>query len=427
MRFLTDLAKGSLIYFFGSAANAVLPLVLLPVLTRYLKPQDYGIVTNANVLTQIAVVITGVNAYGLIARNFFDADHNKLSQLISVSSILAAILSILLLGGSWVLRFPISKFAEFPANWLPAIVFLSFATVIQGNYLALLQARKEPLRFITNQTVCNLVNMGLSIWLVVGFGMKWEGRIWALIASMAAVLFISLWGFTGRLHLLKFTFSRTALKELLDFGLPLIPHVIGGLIITMAARLFLDHMVSVAETGLFSVAYNLAAPMAMVIGAANKAYLPVLFEMLSHEATLNKLTLSRWLLLVAAALLLGSIIYGFVVKWLLPFIVGPKFIESGNYIIWLSLAMAVQGVYFIFGNFVVYSKKTYLLSWRADFLGAIVMLISCPILIHFLGGIGSAIATTLAFSVSTLGCIWASKHAYPMPWRQGLTTLLFKQ
>ncbi|MEO6054317.1 MAG: oligosaccharide flippase family protein [Chthoniobacterales bacterium] len=425
MRRIADLAKGSLIYFFGSAANALLPLVLLPLLTRYLKPEDYGIIATANVLIQVALVLIGLNAYGLIARNYFDKDENRLANLISASTILTVILSVILLGGSWLLRVPISKFAEFPATWLPAIVFLSFATVIQNNYLSLLQARKEPFRFIANQTVSNLVNMGISVWLVVGFGMRWEGRMWALIASLFSVLLMSLWGFSGRLHLLRFSFRRDALKELLHFGVPLIPHVIGGLVLTMSARLFLNHMASIAETGLFSVAYGLASPMAMIIGAGNKAYIPALFEMLSHEETLNKRALCRWLLLACIVLLVGSVIYGLVMQLAITFLLGPKFQGSGIYLVWLSLAMAVQGVYYIFSNFVIYSKKTHLLGWRGDFLGAIVMLIMCPLLIHLMGGVGSAVATVLATAVSTFGCIWAARHAYPMPWGKAITSLIF--
>ncbi|MEO8204789.1 MAG: polysaccharide biosynthesis C-terminal domain-containing protein [Chthoniobacterales bacterium] len=430
MRHIADLAKGSLIYFLGSAANAVLPLLLLPILTRpeppYLTVGDSGIVTIASdVLLPIIIVVTGFNAYGLLARNFFDKDETKLSQLLSVSCILAAVISFFLLIVCWFAQAPLAQFFEFPARWFPAVIFLSFATVIQNNYLALLQARKEPFRFIANQTISNIINIGFSLWLLIGFDMHWQGRIWALIAAMTSVLLISLWGLHGRLHLLKFTFHWDALKELLAFGVPLIPHVAGGLIMAVSARFFLNRMVSIDETGLFGIAYRFTTPIAMVVGAANKAYLPALFEILSHEKTLNKFSLCRWLILAGLGLVIGGFIYALVIKAILPIFVGVSFLKAGNYLVWLSLTMSFQGLYFIFSNLVIYSKKTHLLSWRADFLGAIAMLALCPLLIHFIGAVGAAVATMLATLVSTIGCIWAAKRAYPMPWGKAIASLIF--
>jgi hypothetical protein len=90
----------------------------------------------------------------------------------------------------------------------------------------------------------------------------------------------------------------------------------------------------------------------------------------------------------------------------------------------MALTYAVQGIYFIFGNFVVYAKRTTLLSWRADFFGGIVLIIFCPILIQLNGPIGAAQATCLAFIASTLGCISAARTAFPMPWWPAFSSLL---
>ena len=51
----------------------------------------------------------------------------------------------------------------------------------------------------------------------------------------------------------------------------------------------------------------------------------------------------------------------------------------------------MQGVYFIFGNFVIYSKKTSLMTWRADFLGGIATIILCPLIIKLNGPIKDSV------------------------------------
>jgi hypothetical protein len=87
------------------------------------------------------------------------------------------------------------------------------------------------------------------------------------------------------------------------------------------------------------------------------------------------------------------------------------------------MAFAMQGVYFIFGNFVNYSKRTSLIAWRADFLGGSVTMVACPFLIHLNGAIGAAQAMLVGFTVSCIGCFAASRIAFPMPWKEAFFSL----
>ncbi len=325
------------------------------------------------------------------------------------------LLSLSVLAGPW-----IQRLTDFPAAWLWSLALWAWFGVIQTNYLSLLQVRKEASRFVANNLVGSFLNMLFSIVLVVSFHMDWRGRLWAQVLAGVFMAALCLWGFGKRLHLLSPKMDFGALQTILRFGIPLIPHTIGGLVMTMVARLALNHMASVAETGLFSVAYNLASPIQMLVGAANKAYVPELFERLSNPAA-DQQKLCRVLLGVAAALPFLGILSSIGVCFLLPWLVGPKFQGAAPYVFWLSLGMAVQGIYYIFGNFVVYSKRTELMAWRGDFAGAIAILILCPLFIHWMGGVGAAIANTAAITVSTIGCISAARKAHPMPWKKSLS------
>ena len=416
--------KGSFAYLGGSVLTSVLPLLLLPVLTRYLSPGDYGLMATSAVLTQILVVFIGVNAFGLLARCHFDEHPGNLRDLLSTAMALSGGVAVLLLGFFLAFGRTIERLTEFPAAWLGAVFFIAWGTVIQNNYLSLLQARSEPLRYISIQFVGSLLNLGISLLLVVSWHMDWRGRMWALIAAQAVIALLCLHGLTLRLNLLRFRFRHESYRQLAAFGVPLIPHVIGGWVMTMAARLYLNNIASVADTGLYSVAFNLTSPLAMIVGAANNAYVPTLFAQLSRKESWDRVRLCRTLILVSASLPVLAVVCALAVRWVLPLIVGPSFYGAENYVLWMALTYAVQGIYFIFGNFVVYSKKTSLMTWRADFLGGIVLLIACPLLIHWNGPVGAAQATCLAFVASTLGCISAAKKACPMPWGEALTSMI---
>ena len=420
-------ARTSGVYFAGSVVNGLAFLAFVPIFTRYLSPADYGIVATATVLTNFFVIAQGFNAYGLLARTFFDKDPRRLKLLVSTAcwSALAMTLLMLLLvglGGDW-----ITRWSEFPSAWLPAIVALGFFTVIQSNYQAMLQARQEPWRYVLNQTSGTALALGLSLWLVVGMGWNWQGRLFGMLLGAAAVCAVCLFGLGIRLGLLRVIWSSAAMGELLRFGIPLIPHVLGGWVITSSARLDWNNLASVADTGLFSLAFNLTSPLIMFVGALNNTYYPWLFGKLSNSDSTDPLRLCRGLIIAAGALLVGGILFGVLAVHALPYIAGPEFQGAGPYVFWLSMTAAVSGVYFIFGNFVVYSKRTSLLTWRADFLGGLAVLILCPLLILWIGPIGAAVSNFLGYVVTTIGCITVARIAHPMPWGQALASIFIRR
>jgi O-antigen/teichoic acid export membrane protein len=416
--------KGSMVYLTGNIVNAVLPLMLLPVLTRYLTTTDYGIMATSVVLVQVTVTAIGLNTSGLIVQSQFTDDFVTRRNLLSTNVLIAFVLAVAfglvtMAGGDLV-----ERVTQFPAAWTPLLIVLALGLVVQQFYLAILQSRNEAKRFISIQILGTSLNLSVSVLLVVGIGMDWRGRIIATAVAGSVVAAICLHGLIARLGLLRGVFHRASVKSILDFGVPLIPHVAGGWAIAMAPRLYLNNLADVSDTGLFGVAFSMAAPIAMVIGAANQAYMPALFSNLAKQQPSARMGMARLLLIGAITMPLLAVFYAMGVRWILPWIVGPRFLEAEEYVLWLALAFAMQGVYFVFANFVVFSKRTSLLSWRGDFAGGLAILVGCPMLIHLNGPVGAAQATLLGFSVSCFGAFFASRKAFPMPWAAALRSLL---
>jgi O-antigen/teichoic acid export membrane protein len=375
-------------------------------------------------LVQVTVMAIGLSTSGLIIQSQFTDDFETRKNLLSTNVLIASMLAVALVivtvaGGDLV-----EGFTEFPANWTPLLIAVALGLVVQQFYLAILQSRNEAKSFVGIQILGNFLNLSVAVALVVGVGMDWRGRIIATAFAGGVVAAICLHGLIVRLGLLRGIFDGAALKSLLHFGVPLIPHVAGGFAMTMGPRLYLNNMAAVADTGLFGVAYNLASPIALVVGAANQAYLPALFSKLAGVQTAARVRLARILVIGAITMPVLAVVYAMGARWILPWIVGPRFLGVADYMVWLALAFAMQGVYFVFANFVVFSRKTPLLSWRGDFAGGLAVLVGCPMLIHLNGPIGAAQATLLGFSVSCLGAFIASRKAFPMPWAEALRSLL---
>ena len=63
----SSLFQSAFIYTLTRAINSAIPFFLMPVLTRYLTPVDYGIVAMFGVLLSFVASFTGLSIHGAIA------------------------------------------------------------------------------------------------------------------------------------------------------------------------------------------------------------------------------------------------------------------------------------------------------------------------------------------------------------------------
>ena len=69
--FSSSLLKSSGIYTISSLVNAAIPFLLMPLLTRCLTPEDYGIVSMFSICVAIITPFVGLSMNGAVARAYY--------------------------------------------------------------------------------------------------------------------------------------------------------------------------------------------------------------------------------------------------------------------------------------------------------------------------------------------------------------------
>ena len=69
-----SLIGNTAIYLFSNILNAAIPFFLLPILTRYLTPAEYGVVGMFQMVLAIFAAFTGLSVHGAANRKYFDRD-----------------------------------------------------------------------------------------------------------------------------------------------------------------------------------------------------------------------------------------------------------------------------------------------------------------------------------------------------------------
>ena len=414
------LGKAAGIYTFANIINSSIPFLLLPVMTRYLSPYDYGIVAMFQVLLGIMGVLVGKSIKSAVARQYYERESIDLpayvTNCLSVVALSTAGVALLV----WMFSGFIATATAFPAEWLWAVLAVAVGQVITLLVLTMWQVQDKPYKYSKFQVSLSLVNAGLSIWLVVSVGMNWEGRINAQIIAFTVFAIIGL-VILGRAGWLKWSFNTIYIKQILNYTVPLMPHTLGMLAISMTDRILITNMVGIGDMGIYVVAVQLGMVIGLLVDSFHSAWTPWLYSRLKKDELALKYRIVKFTYFYYVAILIIALVYTAFTPWIIELMVGKEFASAEHFIIWIALGFAFHGMYRMVTSYIFYVRKT---SWLAGitFFTAVANVILSYFLIKLNGTVGAAQGTMLAYFISFVLTWIAAARLFKMPWVLGTHT-----
>jgi O-antigen/teichoic acid export membrane protein len=404
------------VYTIGHILNAALPFMLLPVLTRYLSPEDYGITAMLTVLMGIYFPFVGLNLHGFVSVSYFKYRKDfpiivSTTFLLMISSLLVAILV------TYTYADVISSLSFFPCGWLWVIVCLCVTDFFVMVLQVIQQVKNHAKEYIVIQVGQTLINLILSLVLVVLLAMNWKGRILAQVLTGIIFTFIAFFLFR-KWGLMKLQFNVMYARKALAYGIPLIPHALCGVFIVAADRLLISKMVGLEEVGIFTVGASIGKGIELLGSAFNNAFCPWLYAKLKDfddgkDNDYRKVVRFSYTCMIG--FLSIAVIYSLCMPYFLAFFVGQKFQEASQYIIYFALSSALHAIYYLVTNYIFYRQKTQYLAMITFSSGGLHIGITY-LLINAFGTIGAAYASVITQTVITICTWWLGNKVYPMPW-----------
>lgn len=412
-----NLLKKTSVYFTSNILNAIIPFILLPVLTRYLSPAEYGQIAMFQTLLAALSSFIGFNAIAAAGRKFYDGEiDNEILRLFNGSSIqVIAISSAATYLVVYIFEQQLSEFLGIPSLWILASVLISSLSCIVSLRLGQWQIRGEARWYGVLQVFIGLLNMLLSLLLVIELNKGAEGRIAALVVSTIITAIISLF-FLYKDKLLKIrNWNYIYIKEILNFGVPLIPHTVGFFLISSVDRFVINERMGLTEAGIYMVAVQLSSAMGIVFDAINKAYVPWLFEKLKVNNTDEKFKIVKSTYIYFIVVLTVAIISFSIGPLFIRVVAGDNYEKAGDIIGLLCLGQAFGGMYLMVTNYIFYTKKTGNLALVTIITGLINLLLLI-VLINSMGLIGAALAYCISRFIQFLLTWFISSKVIYMPW-----------
>lgn len=411
------LFKSAFIYIVASIINKASPFLLLPVLTRYLEPAEFGAVSLFLVINSCVSAFVGMNVSANVSKSFFFLSKEKLAVLIGNMFILMMGLSAIVLLFMLLFNVFFTDLFSLPDKYLYVMPLLSFMMMANTINLTILRNENRPYVFGLFEILCTFITISITIMLLVFYQYGWQSQIVGLLVSYGIFFLVAL-AYMRKRKYLEFRPSKEGVIDVFKLSFPMVPYVLSGIAINAGDRVFIEQMLGLDSLGLYSIGYSFGMIIMLFTDAFNKAWSPWFYKQMvnpDYEAK-RKVVRLTYCYVVFVFLLAGCI--SFVGGFILPLVVSEKFHAAGEFIIWISLAYAVQGVYKMFFPYFILMDKTSSVA-LVLIAAAVCGLIANYFFIGAFGAVGAAYAMIVAWSVSVILAIIFQVKNFPMPWGLG--------
>jgi O-antigen/teichoic acid export membrane protein len=412
--YLRRLATTGAAYTAASILSKVIAVALLPLYTRYLTLDDYGI---AEVLFSAVVFASIIVRFGLIEAilRFYYLPDEDPARVVSRS--FAGLFWLATIGALIALPFagPLSELLlDESAPELMRIAIGGLWVLTMWEFMLTLFRLEERARAFFLTTILNvLAAITLTVVLVVGLD---EGARGLLLGSYATGGAFVLALIAMQWRRLSLRIDPPLLRRLFRFGLPTMPAEVSLYALNFVDRLIILRSVGAAEAGLYSLAVKFAQAVNVLVRGFQLAWPPLAYSIRDDgEARRVYATVVTLFVAGCAFVVLGLWLFS---RWIVRALAAPKFFDSWEAIGLVSTAVTLYALYLVL---VVILGRT----GRTEFnlpaaIGALVVNIALNLLlVPSLEIVGAGLALVASYLV-VLGLMYVfTQRLFPVPYEWG--------
>lgn len=409
--------KSSAIYLAANIINALVPFLLIPLMTRVYSQSDYGQVVIFQTTVLGLTGLIGLNMIGAIKRKYYDSINEEVFSDYISSCLVALIISTLFIVCIYLIfSDDLSQLLGIESSWVIYAIVLTFFNFLITLQLGLWQINGHAIKYGIIQVGRTFISASLTVLFIYFTEQEGEGRVFSLLIAGVLFSILACLSISKSIGFNLLNVRIMHIKDALNFGVPLLPHFIGGFLLLSIDRYIINSKLGIEHAAIYIVAYQLSSVFNVFFDAINKAFVPWLYKNLSECSSqvnlgLVKKTYAYFLLLSCMAL-----ISYYTSPFFLLLIAGEKYTKSADIVGWLCVGQIIRGMYLMVTNYIFYSKKTKFLSTSTIISGCLnVFLIVLLIDLYSLEGVAYSYCFSMLFLF--LYTWYNASKVYPLPWR----------
>ncbi|CAN5358787.1 polysaccharide biosynthesis C-terminal domain-containing protein [soil metagenome] len=360
---IARLGKGTLIYGVGQGLAKLIGFLMLPLLTSYLSPADYGVISILTILSFLAAPVFGLGLANSIAIVYFGHSGTKKEETIWTGFVI-------LLASGTVLLFVFFTFSEAISSLLFQTVDYSdlirvvglntiFNGIINQPFVFRLQFEERSKLYVIITSLCTLTTLVLTILFVV----VWENGVWGfMLATLAGSVITFFCYFLAVVKWTKFSTDRVVAIDLVRYGLPMISSFFFLFVLQNAGRFILQRYHGIADVGIYSIGHTFGMVMSLAVTAFTTSWFPYFNSFVDKQDVAKDLfgKITIYYMLAFGGFCLLFFIFS---KPLILVLTEPSFHRAYEVVGIISLGNFLVGMDSILMAGVYFKKKAYLMNY----------------------------------------------------------------
>jgi O-antigen/teichoic acid export membrane protein len=417
---LRRLAKHSAIYGLGGLVSRILAVLLLPLYTSYLEPEDYGRVEVLIALTAVLVTLLRGGMSSAFFRFYFDSrEPADRVRVLRTSFWFTMTMATAGLIAGQVLASPIAaalSLGDGQENLVRAAFVGLWAQMNYEQLTSLFRVEERSVAFVLASLANVVVTIATTVVLVVVLDLEALGVIVGNFVGTLSV-YLALLGY--RREQLGLHLDRELLREMNRFGLPLVPSGLALWTLHFSDRLFLAHLAGQDDVGRYSLGARIASAIMLLLVAFRTAWPAFAYSIEDDSAARRTYGfVLTYVLLVTCWI---SLTLGLLAPWLVQLLAPANEAYWGGATVVGPLAFAATAwaAYTVVAIGIGRARRTQF-NWVVTGGAALLNVALNLLLVPRFGIEGAAAAAVSAFAAMFLAMAWHAQRIYPVPyqWRR---------
>jgi len=398
-----SLGRNTLVLAFGTFGSKAISFFMLPVFTRVLTQQEFGKLDIISTLLSILLPILTIDITQALFR--FTLDNSSLQRKRTVFSSTLAVI-----GGGYlllVLFLPLFLSLGLSGPLLMVFYILFLFDAILGVSKTIIRAEEKLRLFAISNIIHTIVFAAFGIlfvavikWGILGYFVS------QIIATCIDIGILFSFGSVAK-HVSFAAVTRSAVKEMASYSLPLIPNTLSLWIINASDRFLLILFLGLDAAGIYAVAHRFPQIMMIITSIFHQAWQISSISLFNSRGFQKEVFFSNVFRFFYVTVFLAVLVVSFFIRPISYWIVGETFAESILYIPVLMIAAIFQSFSGFFGVGYLASKRTKG-ALTTTVWGTLINVVLNLSLIPLIGIQAASISTAVSFL-----CIWLlrTKHS----------------
>lgn len=410
----TGVFFNSIMYTIGNLLLKSFSFFLIPLYTRCLTTEEYGITNLASgFYTVLAYGIT-FNTQKALVRFYVDFkdDKDRVKRLFGTAITFIIVVSFAYIAGFSIMRRVVTPIFFPGLPFFPIALLSSLIAVVSGIYIfyqEILKGMQDAKFSILLSYIYFFLLLGSNVLTVVKLHLGAFGVLFSIFlvnSIMVAIMFLDL----SKRNMLKMGIDINILKTILKYSLPLMPHTIAYNVSDYVTKVVISTHLTLSALGVYSLSAQFGNVADVVLNSIQSAFQPWMFNVLNDKHNNVNVVLAN-----VTYLLLW--LYGFFYisialfsKEVIVFMVNDGYQNAWKYVSAIVAVIAFKSPSYFYMNFLYYNVDKTKYIFYPTVIGSIANIVITIIAVPIWGIWGSILADFVSMILRTFDLIFLVRN-----------------